>query len=378
MTSIPPATTTQALSSISERTATLAATAISQATGTAKVSCPGQTGKTVANAACCALFPLLSDLQTLFTIDVNDSQCPESARGFLRLAFHDAMGFSMTNPQIGDGADGSILTFSDTELSYKVNAGLVDKVTLLKPLGLAHNLSDGDVLHFAAAAGLATCPGAPSLSFLLGRPAAKRAASANMPGPALPTDDVTTILARFHDVGFTPDEVIALLAAHSTGSNYVLDPMAVQAPFDTTPEMFDSQFYIETLLPGKFGNESVSGEVQAQQPGIVRLQSDFLLARDSRTTCKWQGLMGNQAVMAAEFQSAMLKLQILGQDSSLLTDCSDVISPAPGLPNGVRPHIPAGYRFQDLDLSQTCSTSNPTPTTFIPSDPGSVTFASAE
>jgi manganese peroxidase len=51
--------------------------------------CPN--GRVVQNRVCCDLFPVLDDIQAnLF----DGGQCGEDAHGALRLAFHDAMGFS--------------------------------------------------------------------------------------------------------------------------------------------------------------------------------------------------------------------------------------------------------------------------------------------
>jgi manganese peroxidase len=50
-------------------------------------------GNVVKNKACCALFPVLEDIQAnLF----DDGECGEGAQAALRLAFHDAIGFSLT------------------------------------------------------------------------------------------------------------------------------------------------------------------------------------------------------------------------------------------------------------------------------------------
>lgn len=56
-----------------------------------RVTCPN--GKVVANETCCALFPVLEDIQAnLF----HGGQCGEEAHAALRLAFHDAIGWSST------------------------------------------------------------------------------------------------------------------------------------------------------------------------------------------------------------------------------------------------------------------------------------------
>ncbi len=75
-------------------------------------------------------------------------------------------------------------------------------------------------IQLAGAVGVSNCPGAPQLDFFLGRP------EATAPSPDLlvpePFDTVTSILARFADAGFTPPEVIALLASCGIISLYLL------------------------------------------------------------------------------------------------------------------------------------------------------------
>jgi len=67
----------------------------------------------------------------------------------------------------------------------------------------------------------------------------------------------------------------------------------------------------------------------------MRLQSDFLLARDPRTACFWQSQINEQEQMSANFKAAMAKLATIGQNPEELIDCSEVIQtpvPASGKP----------------------------------------------
>jgi Peroxidase len=66
-------------------------------------------------------------------------------------------------------------------------------------------------IQLAGAVGISNCPGAPRLQFLLGRPNATAPAPDNT--VSAPFDSVDTILSRFADAGFNPDEVVALLAS---------------------------------------------------------------------------------------------------------------------------------------------------------------------
>ena len=77
-----------------------------------RVACPD--GKhTATNAACCVFF----DLADFLVEEKFDGTCGEDAHEAIRLTFHDAIGFSfMGGPTKGNGADGSIMIFNDTEL----------------------------------------------------------------------------------------------------------------------------------------------------------------------------------------------------------------------------------------------------------------------
>ena len=120
----------------------------------------------------------------------------------------------------------------------------------------------------------------------VGRPAATAASPPNL--LPLPTDDVTSILARFNDAGISTANAIWLLASHSVAAQNLVDPAVAGSPFDSTPATFDTQFYLEVLLKGTFGTTNANGEVEGPLDGELRLQSDFALARDSRTSCLWE------------------------------------------------------------------------------------------
>ncbi|KAJ7042915.1 manganese peroxidase 2 [Mycena alexandri] len=334
-----------------------------------RATCPG--GHTVANAACCAWFPVLEDiLPNLF-----DNECGDDAHAALRLSFHDAIGFSPSKG--GGGADGSIITFSSTELNYPANNGLDDAVVTQSPFIKAHNVTAGDFIQFAAAVSLSLCPGAPKVGFMMGRPVAKAAA----PGPdglvPEPFDNVNVILARMADAGgFTPTDVVALLASHSVAGADNVDPTIPGTPFDSTPALFDTQVFIEVQLRGtKFpGSDPGQGEVMSAVAGEMRLQSDHLIARDTATSCAWQSFAGNQAGMQSAFAKAFNKMAILGHSASSLIDCSDVIPAAPPLPANAGPHLPAGQTQKNIE--QACAnspfptfTAQPGPATTVPAIP---------
>ena len=60
----------------------------------------------------------------------------------------------------------------------------------------------------------------------------------------LPQSDVTTILERMEDGGFTDAETVHLLVSHTIARSDTLVPGHEAVPFDTTPFTFDTQLWV--------------------------------------------------------------------------------------------------------------------------------------
>nr|ALJ82909.1 manganese peroxidase 3 [Irpex lacteus] len=334
---------------------------VAQAAITKRVACPD--GKnTATNAACCALFAIRDDIQeNLF----DGGQCGEEVHESFRLTFHDAIGIGSTG---GGGADGSIAVFEEIETAFHANNGVDEIIDEQKPFLARHNITPGDFIQFAGAVGVSNCPGAPRLDFFLGRP--NPVAPAPDKTVPEPFDTVDSILARFADAGgFSPAEVVALLGSHTIAAADHVDPTIPGTPFDSTPEVFDTQVFLEvqlrgTLFPGTGGNQ---GEVESPLRGEIRLQSDHDLARDSRTACEWQSFVNNQVKLQTAFKAAFKKLAVLGHDINNMVDCSEVIPEPPNVKIKAAT-FPAGQT--NADVEQACA-STPFPT--LATDPGPAT-----
>ncbi|KAI0800324.1 Mn peroxidase MNP5 [Fomes fomentarius] len=334
---------------------------------TRRVACPD--GKnTATNAACCALFPIRDDIvNNLF-----HNACAEDAHESFRLVFHDSVAFSPAMAARGQfgggGADGSIILFDNIETNFHANGGLDEIVNLQKPIIARHNISAADFIQFAGSLALSQCPGAPRTQFFLGRKDATRAAPDGLVPE--PFDTIDKILARMLDVGFQDFEVVWLLSAHTIAAADLVDTSIPRTPFDSTPEIFDTQFFIETQLRGQTfpGKGGVQGTVTSPLHGEMRLQSDHLLARDSRTACEWQSFTNDQGKFVETFPDVFGRLGLLGVDQNTLIDCSEVIPEAPPLPANIRAHFPAGKSAADVE--QACAE---TPFPSFPTDPGPAT-----
>ncbi|OJT04167.1 Versatile peroxidase VPL1 [Trametes pubescens] len=243
------------------------------------------------------------------------------------------------------------MAHSDVELAYAENVGVDDIVELQRPVALRYNVSFGDFIQFASAVGVSNCLGGPRLEFLAGRSNVSQASPDGLvPSPG---DSVDTILARMSDAGFSADEVVALLAAHSVAAQEHIVTSIAGSPLDSTPSVFDAQFFVETLLNGTAfpGNDSnPTFEAKSPLPGEFRMLSDSLIARDSRTSCQWQSYVSDQARMVSQFEAAMAKMALLGQDASTLVNCSDII-PTPQAAAASVATLPAGKTMDDIEAS---------------------------
>ncbi len=86
-------------------------------------------------------------------------------------------------------------------------------------MGLSHTRHS---IQFAGAVGVSNCAGGPRLQFLAGRSNVTRPApDLTVPEPSDPNDK---IFARMGDAGFSPNEVVDLLASHTVAAQDHVDP----------------------------------------------------------------------------------------------------------------------------------------------------------
>ncbi|KZV81526.1 hypothetical protein EXIGLDRAFT_779628, partial [Exidia glandulosa HHB12029] len=73
-------------------------------------------GTIVANSQCC----FWANVRDRFKNEIFLNVCQENVHSLVRIAFHDAIGFSL-NSEKGGGADGSMIQFGATELNFHAN-----------------------------------------------------------------------------------------------------------------------------------------------------------------------------------------------------------------------------------------------------------------
>ncbi|KAI2470071.1 class II peroxidase [Annulohypoxylon bovei var. microspora] len=247
----------------------------------------------LASAQCPAVWTdVAADLKTSF-ID-SDGNCNDDARAAIRLAFHDCFPGS---------CDGSII-LADECTDRGENAQMIDICSTLGTKATSFSVGTADLIQFAAAFGIASCPGMPSIAVKVGRTDSSTANAANqMPGA---NDNATSIVAAFAAKGFTSTELVALVGAHSAAKDLNGDGL------DSTVDDLDTNFYTET----------------ADGTAPASLNSDISMSNSTETSADWNTFGADASTWADAFVPAMEKLSLLGNDESSLTDCTSVITAA--------------------------------------------------
>lgn len=204
-------------------------------------------------------------------------RCNNLARASVRLGFHDAGAWSKSTGPHG-GADGSIVLARECE-DRTDNNGLQAVCAQMrawhqqwKPYGV----SMADLIQMAANVATVVCPNGPRVRTFVGR--------IDNPNPAptglLPdvNDSVDKLLALFADKTITPNQLVALVGAHSTSQQRFVDQSRAGDPQDRTPGLWDLNFYPETR------NAS-------SPPRVFKFASDIALSKDPRTSPEWDNFI---------------------------------------------------------------------------------------
>ncbi|KAF2688725.1 class II peroxidase [Lentithecium fluviatile CBS 122367] len=224
-----------------------------------------------------------------------DGQCTDAARAAIRAAFHDCF---------NGACDGSLILAN--ECSNSENVGLERLCSNLGSLATEKQVGVADLIQFAAAHAIKTCPGGPTVPAKVGR---KDSNTANALG-ILPSGNAKAadLIKLFASKGFSAIDLTALIGAHSTAKQRVTDPSRAGASMDSTPGQWDTKFYSETL----------------KGTAPFTLQSDKNLANSLVTTLPFKTFAASQAAWSAAFVPAMTKMSMLGV-SGKLVDCTSAL-----------------------------------------------------
>ncbi len=206
--------------------------------------------------------------------------------GLVRLAFHDAGTFDVHNPATSGRADGCV------DLAAPDNGGLQDIVERLAPVADAHAdaMSRADVWQLAANVAIEEAlPNGAEMPLILrfGRADAADATAAcagtdaGMLPDAEKSHDHTTEV--FQDrLGFTQEEIVALMGAHTLGR---ADPDAsgYDGAWVNRADVFDNQFFSDIInRPWRRQTNAAGDKHSWVEPrlGTIMLNTDMALAFD--------------------------------------------------------------------------------------------------
>ncbi|KAK9426009.1 putative Peroxidase [Seiridium unicorne] len=270
---------------------------------------PGPLGSDACSKdTCCVWSYIAAEMADAFQ---DSNGCTDLARGAIRQGFHDAATWD-TSSSYG-GADGSLL-LSD-ELDRIENRGLQAtgaQTNTWFAKYQQYGISMADLIQTAALVGTVSCPGGPRIRSFVGRNDNSEAGpTGKLP---LPFQDAQFLIDLFAAKTFTASDLVALVGAHSTSKQSFVDPSRAGAPQDSTPGVWDTKFYSETLT--------------SDNTTILVFPSDKDLATYSQTSGQWKVFSGGagQAAWAPAYASAYFRMSMLGVNNmNTLTECTQVI-----------------------------------------------------
>lgn len=251
---------------------------------------------------------VLPELQTAF------DGCGRDAHGAIRAPFHDC---------INNGCDGSLILTD--ECSRAENAGLSDICGKLLSWTQKYNTSAADMIEFAAAVAISSCPLGPRVRALVGRKDSSEAAPLNsMPGSR---DSISSILDKFKAKGFSGDDVVALMGTHSVAVQVNDDPAQAGKSLDSTPSIYDLKFYQETMDgTAPYSLQSDKGLANNTEVRSSRRFVSNAEANTGQTQKKWKEFAdGDTSAWNTAFTDAWNRFSVIGNDVDSLQDCSSII-----------------------------------------------------
>ena len=195
-------------------------------------------------------------------------------------------------------------------LSGAENNGLQDISAKLLAIAQNRKVGVADMIQFACAHAVVTCPKGPRVQTFVGRKDSSRPSPDGLlPDVHAPGD---SLYALFQDKGFDAVDLAALIGAHTTSKQDFVDPTQFHAPQDTTPGIWDVNFY---------------GETYSAPKGVFRFPSDIALSQHPVVGHEFQGFVNNQGKWTGKFADAMTRLSVLGIKGGTtgLIDCTSAL-----------------------------------------------------
>ncbi|KAF4974700.1 hypothetical protein FZEAL_8429 [Fusarium zealandicum] len=268
----------------------------------------------------CCIWKYISDeLQVLFQGD--SGRCSKWARYAVRMGFHDAGSWSLATESQGGGADGSIILAG--ELTRGENNGLQEMGVVYQQVYDKYHTDLGfdavtmaDLIQMGSNIAAVVCPLGPRVRSYVGR----KDSSEEAPEGLMPDVrwDAETLINLFKDKTIGPEDLVALIGAHTTSQQNHVDGNRAGDPQDSTPGVWDVLFYKETL-----------GKVRTPDRVFV-LPSDLALAQHPLTKPEFEEFAGNgggpQRHWNEDYARAYIRLSLLGVNNiNDLTECTKVL-----------------------------------------------------
>ncbi|PSN62739.1 heme peroxidase, partial [Corynespora cassiicola Philippines] len=255
---------------------------------------------------CCVWWDVSTELTKQFK--GADGQCNDNARAAVRMGFHDAGSWDKNSAN--GGADGSLL-MDFGEQDRPENNGLQSVRTLLRGVQSKFNVGYADLAQYAHNHATVTCPKGPRIRTFVGRKDATKAAPTGLLPDTNDTPD--NLIKLFNDKGFSAHDLAALVGAHASAKQRFVDPSKAGFPLDTTPGVWDVEFYNDTLQ-------------NPQNPKIFVLPSDKKLSVHPSIKDEWLAFVGNQPHWNEDYAKAYIRMSLLGVNNlSDLKDCTKTL-----------------------------------------------------
>lgn len=225
--------------------------------------------------------------------------------------FHDCGTWSTDQGEQG-GCDGSLILAGEA-FTRGENNGLQDISTKLLGIAKKWQVGVADLIVVASSVAVVTCPLGPQIQTFVGR------TDSSVPAPDGKLPDVhasgESLRTLFLAKGINAKELAALIGAHTSSKSFHQTPAGVGdvgAPQDSTPGVWDVNFYSEVTKP-------VAGDFV--------FDSDKNLAQNPIVGKEFKGFVNKQDKWNDAFYNAMTKMSLFGVPggSTNLIDCTSVI-----------------------------------------------------
>ncbi|KAL8364920.1 hypothetical protein RB595_003960 [Gaeumannomyces hyphopodioides] len=320
---------------------------------------PERTSAECKGDPCCAYRHVAAAMTEAFVGD--GGQCNSLARQAIRLGFHDAAAWTSSLGPVG-GADGSIV-LAPEEMTRHDNKGMEEIVAQHKQWFdqfKADGIGMADLVQFGAAHATVTCPLGPRVRFFIGRKDSNKAAPDGLLPPVDASADFNIRL--FQDKTIQPNGLAALIGAHTTSRQRLVDPSRAGDPQDSTPGTWDTLYYRQTVAAAagqdvadidSVASSSNSTNTQKRRDAnattvgydrhgrkggkggekVFVFPSDLKIAVDQRTADAFRGFAAGDGQRAwnAAYAREAVRLSLLGVGNiNGMTECTRALPGAQG------------------------------------------------